>query len=63
MVDNCTSTIGNNTIIDCIQGGCDRVNHSTMEEDVKIWIIYLLSFLLVINYPDTVVKDPTKTEA
>ena len=54
MVDNCTSTIGNNTINDCIQ-----VNHSTMEEDVKIWIIYLLSFLLVINYLDTLVKDPT----
>ena len=34
-----------------------------MEEDVKIWIIYLLSFLLVINCPDTWSRDPTETQA
>ena len=45
------------------KGELTEVAHSTMDGDVKIWIIYLLSFLLVINCPDTVVKDPTKTEA
>ena len=35
------------------KGELTEVTHTTMDGDVKIWIIYLLSFLLVINYPDT----------
>ena len=45
------------------KGELTEVTYSTIDGDVKIWIIYLLSFLLVINCPDTVVKDPTRTKA
>ena len=59
MSHNYTSDTGNNAIINCIQGELTEITYSTMGGDVKKGVIYLLSFLLVINCPVTVVKDST----